>query len=325
MISLHETCLEYFRRRLSEGWKCVGLKGHNAVLLSPDGIRRPIDLRNDVLTLRPNGAGDEENITYATKPHWSRLNDQDDTTYIYEFGTTYKRDLYQCQDSGGATGDISSLTFYIRMRGSGSPVTAYAKPAIKIGATAYNGNEFSVFNSAVWVNKSQVYNTSPATGVAWTWAEIDSMQIGLSLNCSIAGDVSVCSEIWVEVTYTPPAEPVVTTQAATNVSFFSCTGNGNITNIGADNPTRRGFCYMEGTSGDPTTADSVVYEDGSFGTGAYALSITGLSPNTGYRVRAYAVNSAGTGYGSTVQVTTLVYTAPIIGGSHIINVVGGED
>ena len=53
-ISLHETCLEYFRRRLREGWKCISLEGHNAVLRSPDGIIRPLDLRNDVLTLSPN-------------------------------------------------------------------------------------------------------------------------------------------------------------------------------------------------------------------------------------------------------------------------------
>jgi hypothetical protein len=36
----------------------------------------------------------------------------------------------------------------------------------------------------------------------------------------------------------------------------------------------------------------VAYDDGSFGTGAFTKSITGLSPNTSYRVRAYAVNSA---------------------------------
>ena len=51
MFVLHETCLEYFRRRLAEGWECISLEGHNAVLLSPDGnVRREIDLRNDIET-----------------------------------------------------------------------------------------------------------------------------------------------------------------------------------------------------------------------------------------------------------------------------------
>lgn len=98
--------------------------------------------------------------------------------------------------------------------------------------------------------------------------------------------------------------PTVTTQAATSVEETTSTGNGNITATGGANATRRGFCYMVGTSGDPTTANSVAYDDGSFGTGAYTKAITGLSLGTSYRVRAYAVNSAGTGYGDTVQILT---------------------
>lgn len=120
--------------------------------------------------------------------------------------------------------------------------------------------------------------------------------------------------MYIVVTYT--VAPTVTTQAATDVDTDSCTGNGNITDTGGANCTRRGFCYMEGSSGDPTTANSTAYDDGSFGTGAYTKSITGLSPSTNYRVRAYAVNSAGTGYGTTVDVTTAA--APIVVNGDIV-------
>ena len=82
----------------------------------------------------------------------------------------------------------------------------------------------------------------------------------------------------------PVVAPTVTTQSATNIATTSCTGNGNITATGGENCTRRGFCYKVGTSGDPTTSDSVAYDDGSFGTGAFTKSITGLTPNTSYRV-----------------------------------------
>ena len=99
--------------------------------------------------------------------------------------------------------------------------------------------------------------------------------------------------------------PTVTTQSATDIATTSITGNGNITDTGGENCTRRGFCYKAGTSGDPTTSDSVAYDDGSFGTGAFTKSITGLTAGTSYRVRAYAVNSAGTSYGTTVDVKTL--------------------
>ncbi|HLM83758.1 MAG TPA: hypothetical protein VK254_00910 [Candidatus Bathyarchaeia archaeon] len=98
--------------------------------------------------------------------------------------------------------------------------------------------------------------------------------------------------------------PTVTTQAVGSVEATTATGNGNITATGGANADRRGFAYMAGTSGDPTTSDSVAYDDGSFGTGAYTKGLIDLSPGTNYRVRAYAVNSGGTGYGSTVQILT---------------------
>lgn len=41
------------------------------------------------------------------------------------------------------------------------------------------------------------------------------------------------------------------------------------------------------------------------GTGPFTGSITGLSPNKNYYVRAYATNSIGTSYGNEISITTL--------------------
>jgi hypothetical protein len=100
--------------------------------------------------------------------------------------------------------------------------------------------------------------------------------------------------------------PTVTTQAATDVWCTNLMANGNIAATGGENAHTRGFCYMVGSSGDPTTANSTMYDNGggSYGTGTYSKVITGLACNISYRVRAYAINSAGTGYGTTVGVTT---------------------
>lgn len=111
---------------------------------------------------------------------------------------------------------------------------------------------------------------------------------------------------------TSATTPTVTTQAASSVSYDSFTGNGNITATGGASVTRRGFCYKVGTTGDPTVSDSVVYDDGTFSTGKYTKGFTGLSGSTDYRVRAYATNSVGTSYGSTVQVTTQTASAPTV-------------
>lgn len=106
------------------------------------------------------------------------------------------------------------------------------------------------------------------------------------------------------VTYTIPVPPTITTQNATLITMLGATGNGNITNNGGLVITEKGICYKLGTSGDPTTADSTVH-DHTDSTGAFTEIITGLLTGRAYRFRAYAINSAGTSYGDTVQVYTL--------------------
>jgi len=98
--------------------------------------------------------------------------------------------------------------------------------------------------------------------------------------------------------------PTVTTQAGSAIHCSNFTANGNITDTGGENCTTRGFCYMVGQAGDPTTSNSTAYDTGSYEAGTYNKSITSLTPSTYYRVRAYAINTAGTGYGTSVTVTT---------------------
>ena len=120
--------------------------------------------------------------------------------------------------------------------------------------------------------------------------------------CTLTSSPSAGSNIAVN---RPPVG--VRTQAATDVEKVSFTANGNITDIGSASPTTRGFCYKTGTTGDPTTSDSTVSETGTFSAESYSKSITGLTKDTSYRVRAYATNADGTGYGETITVTTMAY------------------
>jgi len=55
---------------------------------------------------------------------------------------------------------------------------------------------------------------------------------------------------------------------------------------------------------DLTGGDSV-YETGKFGTGTYSLNITGLEPDTWYRIMAFAENKLGISYGNVVSCKTL--------------------
>jgi starch-binding outer membrane protein SusE/F len=106
-----------------------------------------------------------------------------------------------------------------------------------------------------------------------------------------------------EVTFTTlPVVPTLTTAAITAFTGNSATGGGNVTVTGGADVTARGICY--GLKPAPTTADTKTSD--SKGPGAFVSSLTGLKGNTKYYVRAYAINSAGTGYGPEVSFTTLV-------------------
>ncbi len=102
--------------------------------------------------------------------------------------------------------------------------------------------------------------------------------------------------------YTMNIAPTVTTQAAGSVEATTATGNGNITSIGSAAVTAWGVCYK--ISSPCTTADGTAAGSGAGGVGAFTASMTSLSSGTTYYIKAYAINSADTGYGSEVQILT---------------------
>jgi len=94
------------------------------------------------------------------------------------------------------------------------------------------------------------------------------------------------------------------TQAATAVSATTATLNGNILDFGGTtSATDYGFCYSS-TNTIPTTNDTKVSKGTTATTGAYSSAVSGLTAGTKYYVRAYAINSYGTGYGDTISFTT---------------------
>lgn len=103
--------------------------------------------------------------------------------------------------------------------------------------------------------------------------------------------------------------PVVTTAAAiTTNGDVTATWEGSITSDGGEAVTEKGICW--GTTADPTTADSKI-ADASVGT-AITGNLTGLTANTTYHVRAYAINVEGTSYGEDRTFTTLLSSAKAI-------------
>ncbi|MCX6269402.1 MAG: T9SS type A sorting domain-containing protein [Bacteroidetes bacterium] len=95
--------------------------------------------------------------------------------------------------------------------------------------------------------------------------------------------------------------PVVTTAVVSSISANGATSGGNVTSEGISPVTSRGVCWSN--SANPTIAGNHTM-DGS-GAGAFTSSITGLSANTTYYIRAFATNSYGTSYGNEQIISTL--------------------
>ena len=88
--------------------------------------------------------------------------------------------------------------------------------------------------------------------------------------------------------------PTLSTASISQFTSSSVLAGGNVTSDGGAAVTERGIVYN--TTGAPTIADSkVIIGDGS---GAYTQNVTGLNSSTLYYVRSYAINTAGTSYGT---------------------------
>jgi hypothetical protein len=113
-----------------------------------------------------------------------------------------------------------------------------------------------------------------------------------------------------EVTFTTQALAVatVTTTSVSGITATTVNSGGNVTSDGGSIVTARGVCW--GTTSNPTTAGSKT-TDGA-GTGSFVSALTGLAPVTTYHVRAYAINSIGTSYGSDVAFTTTAVAIPTL-------------
>ena len=98
--------------------------------------------------------------------------------------------------------------------------------------------------------------------------------------------------------------PVLSTSPVISTSATTASGGGAITSDGGSTITSRGVCWSTGPL--PTIADNKT-TDGT-GTGTFISHLSGLTTNTTYNVRAYATNSAGTGYGNTVSFTIQTVT-----------------
>jgi len=155
--------------------------------------------------LRPNAAGDETALSLYPNSGEANWEDVDEETpdeldtRVYKTGTSYTRDLYNLPSHSVGSGTINFIKIYFRCQRPGSGTSCKAKPSLKSDSTVTDGTEVTLTSS--WVTYSEQWSTNPADSAAWSWADIDALQIGVSLKGD-GTNPARCTQVYVEVDYT---------------------------------------------------------------------------------------------------------------------------
>jgi hypothetical protein len=160
----------------------------------------------NILILRPNAAGgwtDIPNELPNSGYHFDKVNlvtPNDATTYIYSntSDAIYYADMYNLPNHTSESGIINSVS--ITWRGNASSSNRF-KPRIMPSTNPLYGTEVQSGNGT-FQNFTQVWTTNPETGIAWTWATIDALQVGISIYTTVA-TTTKCSQLYATVNYTP--------------------------------------------------------------------------------------------------------------------------
>jgi uncharacterized repeat protein (TIGR02543 family) len=194
-----------------------------------------------------------------------------------------------------ALAGVSSVRYYTISKGSGANLAAGVGATVQLN---YDTDD-NVTNSTIlriakdsagsWLNLG-------GSGTANTTGSITSNAFYSFSNFALAiADTTVQAVV-----------PVVTTTSISGISTTFASGGGNVVNDGGAAVSARGVCWN--TTGSPTVADFKT-TDGN-GAGIFTSSLTSLTPGATYYVRAYATNTAGTGYGTEVSFSTLSALVP---------------
>ncbi len=164
----------------------------------------------DTVIFRPNVAGDETNISSqypATGEHWDKVYEETpdgDSTYVASNNSTWEEDLYDITDHSTQTagGTINYVKVYMVGRSTANATQTNAYIHIKTNGVEYN--ESTENTTISYATYSYQWDNNPQTSQAWTWDEIDALQIGVGLRRPVLDQSTLCTQVYTEVAFEAP-------------------------------------------------------------------------------------------------------------------------
>ena len=120
--------------------------------------------------------------------------------------------------------------------------------------------------------------------------------------------------------FTTFAKPIITTKDISEITTTSALSGGNILSDFGSPVFEKGICWS--TTPNPTNSDNKVLS--SLEGTNFTDPVTNLIPNSTYYLRAYAINSVGTGYGNEIILKTYTGTITDIDGNQYYTVTIGD-
>ncbi len=224
----------------------------------------------------------------------------DDYVIELEAGKKVKRDVQmrkqiaslQIVDMNG--NGISSLDFGIEESVNSKSFNIYNNGTLKINC--------QLSHNCQWIQDVVAAATEIEPGQTLTvTVVIDRTRLLTGENRTFLHIISNNGSNELEITAIGYDVPTVTTSNATNITTTSATCGGNVTSDGGNAVIERGLCWS--TNHAPTMENDSKLNLGN-GVGSFTGVIPGLTLNTTYYVRAYAINQRGTAYGEEKHFTT---------------------
>ncbi len=186
----------------------------------------------DTYNFYPDAAGDNTTITDQyplTGEHWDKVSEESpdgDSTYVATDSSAWQEDLYNTDNHSTQTaaGTINYVKVYIEARSTTDNVTqSSARIYIKTNGIKYSGTEETL--SSNYDTYSYQWDNNPQTVSAWTWDEVDDLQIGVGLRTPNVDEDTRCTQVYAEVGF---EAPLLTTNIPTG-DLFIVTPNADYT------------------------------------------------------------------------------------------------
>lgn len=202
--------------------KLIGLIGISLVTVAVCSVPQALPMATIPVVYASPGPGEEilrpsDNGTFTgwtafgATNNWQCVNEvtpDGDDSYVTTTADNVT-DSYNLQDHTTGTGTISNVRVYIRAEAAAGKEIILA---VVVGGTKYDAAAGKTLTTK-YVDYYDDWAQNPATSTAWTWDDIDALEVSFASGV-LANKEERVTTAWVVVTYTPPVSIDITPPSA---------------------------------------------------------------------------------------------------------------